>query len=43
MLVGNSDAKKWMEKAEWEALRGDLKDSEFHGKSQGFRKAVNVA
>ena len=42
MLVGNSDAKKWMEKAELEALKDDVKDIEFHRKSGGFRKTVDI-
>lgn len=42
MLLGTSDAKKWMEKAGLEALEDDIRDPDFHRKSEGLRKAVNV-
>ena len=38
--MGVSGAEKWMEKAGLEALNNDLKDPEFHRKSERFRKTL---
>lgn len=34
VLVGTSDAKKWLKKAGLEALKDDIKDLKFHRKSE---------